>query len=322
MQLQSLTLTRPVRAATPAPAPSAPADTAGPSLPRRAVEGLGGVVGASVGALTSAVPAFFAGGFNGVAEMGEKYRPDPQADVMPGEALAGMHATLTAVQLTAAGAITGGLMFGGTGLAVGLVGGLVGGLAVAALQHVGGASQVLGQAINTAGDRAVADNLPSSRKTKDYTRAFTEGSLVGLGQGIRAGGSTGYSQGKGVTSGLLEGIKDGVGTLIGKFDPDTPKPPTPSRGFLHHLIRLPKYALQGATGLVGGAVGMALSTLDGTVQGLVRGVDDREGGSLGLHRGLVLGQSVVAGGVAGGLTFGPMGDAGGLLAGPVSGVVI
>lgn len=102
----------------------------------------------------------------------------------------------------------------------------------------------------------------------------------------------------------------------------TPSPATPAPQKTTDDYCGPRRVFEGAAGAVGGFVGTAVnvipSALGGGIQGVSRDNSDRDVANM--QTGLVVGQGLVAGAVAGGLAFGPWGVLGGSMIGLVTGL--
>lgn len=272
------------------------------STARRAVEKVAGAPAALVGSVVNWLPGNVAGGFSAVSS----YRHKSDTEGIQGVALA--------LELMAAGGVAGGMTLGPVGAVAGVVAGLVLGI----LNGVSGAAERVGDKVHDAVTDALKNNAPSGSKVRDLSKNFTEGAIRGGVASVKEGWNVGSEVGEGITSGLLEGTKGVLGAVAGKYNP--PQVPQPKEKF--SLLSVPKKVLEAAFGLVGGAFGAALSAPDGLLQGLGEGISKEYDGSTGLHRFLSFAETTIAGGVAGGMTFGPIGIAGGAVAGAILGGLI
>ncbi|MHB2020355.1 MAG: hypothetical protein ACYCW6_25750 [Candidatus Xenobia bacterium] len=314
----SLTITRSVQPRTtpaPAPAPRPTAPREERSLPRRAVEGIGGLVGGVAGAAASFIPGTLTGGIMGVQQ-----KFDAQETTT-------CQGVLTALETTAAGAVAGGLLGGLPGLAAGAVGGAV----FAALYDGSGGAGIVAKEIHARVSKAVGKNPSTGSAARDNARNFVEGAIVGGAVSVKGGAKAGSQVGEGLIAGTLMGLKGSALTALGHYEPpQTPAPDTEQHGIIGKAVR---FVVGLPLAAVGSVAGAAAETTDGLLQGLGMGVDAgrqrnygaqnvRLEGSLGLHRGLIF-VKLAAGGLAAGLALaGGGGAVAGLALGAVSGLIV
>jgi hypothetical protein len=226
--LSQVAFRSPFQAARPAPAveqpPAAPAeapkgdaakDSRGPgndggkkrgigstiiNLPRKAIEGVFGLAGGVVGAVSHTLPGTIEGISEGLA-----------SDHARGKGGTGWYNVIMLGEAVAAGAVIGS-MFTPFGAVAGGIAGAVGGLIYRGLEGHAGVPQRFCQKIDSEVDKANVQNTQGS-KVQIAVQNATEGAIIGTGIGFKEGFSIGREAGKGVVSGVLDvayGVGEGV----------------------------------------------------------------------------------------------------------------
>ncbi|MEQ8191149.1 MAG: hypothetical protein ABRQ39_24505 [Candidatus Eremiobacterota bacterium] len=234
-----------------------------PSLIRKGIEGIGGVVGGIKGAATGILPASIEGGL-GAASGGHNadgFAYGIGTVVQGGLAGAGLAVLLGAGGLGIAGLSAAGLVLGG--VKVGLM------AAEDTIDHE------MGKNIAEHAKKSVADYKPSGDKIQDVTSNFVAGLPAGMKAGAESGWKIGQEEGKGTVSGLLEGTK-GIGSVIaGTYEPPKTEEKKEEVNLTtgQKIDNAIKKTAEVLVGVPSGLVASALFLPVGPVQGFFNGVD-------------------------------------------------
>lgn len=245
-----------------------------PSLLRKGIEGLGGVVGGIKNAATSALPATIEGGV--VAANGH------DADGI-----------VYGIGKVVQGGVAGGILavvLGGGGWAI--AGASLGGVVLAGIHTalMAGEKSIdkMGKHIEKRALDSVSDFKPTGDKIHDVSSNFVTGLPSGTRAGIEAGWQIGNEEGKGTVSGLLEGAK-GVGSVIaGSYEKLGEKPEEVKEGegqekpsVLGKIGGALKKTAEVAVGVPAGLVGAVLFLPVGPVQGFFNSAELNDDHKLG-----------------------------------------
>jgi hypothetical protein len=293
--------------------------SSGPSLPRKALEGVGGVIGGVVESAIN-VPAGFVGGLvEGVDEKGGT-TPFNIASVL---------------ELGTAGALAGTAFFGIPGAIGGGVAGLVLGGIRLGVHHEAGLGDRFSQKLEKSVKKAISDNVPSGKKARDMAKNATEGAILGSIIEGREGWKAGFDEGRGVVSGVIEGTKGIAGVVTGKIGPEKPVEEKKDDGAASQgglgkiakaILSLPRKTAGVVAGLISGTIGAAASTPTGLIQGIGEGAtkefDGVNNGFYKMHRWMAFLEFAAAGAAAGFMMGGPVGLGIGLGSGIVAGSIV
>ncbi|MEQ8189160.1 MAG: hypothetical protein ABRQ39_14400, partial [Candidatus Eremiobacterota bacterium] len=226
---------------------------------REAVEFPLGAAGAVAGGVTNILP----GTFQGVAKDGGI----EAGHILQGVALGATGGVFLDAVLPG-GAVIGGLIGGGVGLAASLV--RVG------MYHATDAADDIKSNVNKTVERYVDDNKHAKNDdVHEGVRDLIESIGVGGAKGVAEGTKVGYSEGKGVTAGVMEGLKGAKDVVFGNYPVSTSEKEKLTAGkVIGKVVKAP-------VALASGVIGAVSSLPTGLVHGVKAGIGLSQGEELG-----------------------------------------
>jgi hypothetical protein len=217
---------------------------------REAVEFPIGAVGAVAGGATNLLP----GTFQGVAKHGGL----ETGHILQGVAL-GTAGGVLLDSVLPGGAVIGGLIGGGVGLAASLV--RVG------MYHATDTDDTIKSNINKTVERYLDDNKHAKdddvhEGMRDLVESLGVGGARGLSEGIKVG----YSEGKGVTSGVIEGLKGAKDVVLGNYPVITSEKEKLTAGKV--IGKVVKSPIALASGVIGAVSTLPTGLIHGTKAGI------------------------------------------------------